>query len=54
MDREEDEVFCDGTMEIARACGDAANDEDWVPANVRKQRERRTKEKKRKDSVLLT
>ncbi|KAF7371742.1 hypothetical protein MVEN_00030700 [Mycena venus] len=42
----DDDVFCEGMMEMAADCGDDAEDEDWIPADVRKRRERREKERK--------
>ncbi|KAJ7577131.1 hypothetical protein C8J56DRAFT_1113717 [Mycena floridula] len=42
----DDEVFCEEMMELAQDQGDDADDEDWVPANVQRQRKKRAKERK--------
>ncbi|KAJ7594803.1 hypothetical protein C8J56DRAFT_885293 [Mycena floridula] len=42
----DDEVFCEEMMELAQDQGDNADDEDWVPANVQRQRKKRAKEQK--------
>ncbi|KAJ7300705.1 hypothetical protein DFH08DRAFT_997826 [Mycena albidolilacea] len=50
----DDDVFCEGMMEMAADCGDDAEDEDWIPMDVRKRRERREKERKERPSKYVT
>ncbi|KAJ7512570.1 hypothetical protein B0H11DRAFT_486251 [Mycena galericulata] len=50
----DDEVFCDEMLELARNCGDDPDDEDWVPADVRKQRVRRARERKARPKHYAT
>ena len=47
----DDEQFTMDMMELAERCGDDADDEDWVPLEVKRQRERRRAEKRSKIAI---
>ena len=49
----DDEQFTMDMMELAEECGDNADDEDWVPLEVKRQRERQKKEQHGKNCSYL-
>ncbi|KAJ7598006.1 hypothetical protein C8J56DRAFT_1021954 [Mycena floridula] len=50
----DDEVFCANMMELAQEYGDDADNEEWIPADVRRQRERRAREHKERPKHYAT